>query len=99
MLAAAGKRDSVGVAIRISTAMLSVVKLGQLFRTAVPTLTLAVTITQTLTPYPKHHGLRHKNGILSRFSCAIQISPTDCLDDSWRDTRHLFREPRTRRSV
>ena len=34
---------------------------------------------------------------LFRSSCAIQTSPTDCSDDSWRDT--FFREAWTRRSV
>ena len=40
----------------------------------------AVTVTELLQP------LDLACGTLFRSSCAIQISPTDCSDDSWRDT-------------
>ena len=40
----------------------------------------AVTATELLQP------LDLTCGTLFRSSCAIQTSPTDCLDDSWRDT-------------
>jgi len=39
-----------------------------------------VTTTELLQP------LDLARRILFRFSCAIQTSPTDCSDDSWRDT-------------
>jgi len=40
----------------------------------------AVTVTELLQP------LDLACGTLFRSSCAIQTSPTDCWDDSWRDT-------------